>query len=284
MSMPPQWIPRQAQVTIDDQVHDVSKVQVIDEQTCKVFLKDSPGQTVVVDRQQVTKKIAPQWQNFSQAVDSMQQFPRYLTNTLILCILTVIGTVSSSALAAYGFSRIEWFGRDKVFLLVLATMMIPFPVVMVPLYSLFKSLGWIGTLKPLWVGSFCAGAFNVFLLRQFFIGIPTQISESARLDGASEFRIFWQIILPLAKPALVVVALFQFMGTWNDFLGPLIYLTDQEDFTLALGLQFFQSQSGGTQWHYLMAASLLVVLPIIFVFFCSQKSFIEGISMTGVKG
>ena len=211
-------------------------------------------------------------------------FVMYLKNTLVLCILTVIGTVFSSALAAYGFARIPWRGRNKVFVIALATMMIPFPVVMVPIYCMFKAVGWIGTLRPLWVGSFLAGAFNVFLLRQFFMTIPKDLSDAARIDGCSEWRIFWQIILPLSKPSLMVIGLFQFMGTWNDFLGPLIYLTNQKDFTLALGLQFYQSQQGGTEWHYLMAASTLVVLPIIVLFFFTQKTFIEGISMTGIKG
>lgn len=230
------------------------------------------------------EKIALRWGNFGKAVEAMKMFPTYLKNTLVLCVLTVIGTVCSSTLVAYGFSRIEWPGRDKVFLVVMATMMIPFPVVMVPLFTMYKDLGWIGTLKPLWVPTFFAGAFNVFLLRQFFRTIPKGLSESAKIDGCSELRIFWQIILPLARPAITVVALFQFMGTWNDFLGPLIYLTDQEDFTLALGLQFFQSKTGGTQWHYLMAASTLVVLPVIALFFLAQKTFIEGISMSGLKG
>jgi multiple sugar transport system permease protein len=229
------------------------------------------------------EKIALRWGNFGKAIEAMKMFPTYLKNTLILCVLTVIGTVCSSTLVAYGFSRIEWPGRDKVFLIVMATMMIPFPVVMVPLFTMFRDLGWIGTLKPLWVPTFFAGAFNVFLLRQFFRTIPKDLSESAKIDGCSELRIFWQIILPLARPAITVVALFQFMGTWNDFLGPLIYLTDQDDFTLALGLQFFQSKSGGTQWHYLMAASTLIVLPVIVLFFLAQRTFIEGISMSGLK-
>lgn len=228
--------------------------------------------------------VKPRWGNFREAVVKMKYFPLYLKNTLVLCLLTVIGTVTSSALAAYGFARIPWRGRNKVFLLALATMMVPFPVVMVPVYALFRNLGWIGTLKPLWVGSFCAGAFNVFLLRQFFLTLPKDLSEAARIDGCGEFRIFWQIILPLARPALMVVGLFQFMATWNDFMGPLIFLTNQKDFTLALGLQFFQSQHGGTEWHYLMAASTLIVLPIILLFFFTQKTFIEGISMTGIKG
>lgn len=238
----------------------------------------------VVPANQLEKRVALRWENFAKAIRAMKYFPQYLKNTLILCFLTVVGTVSSSALAAYGFARVPWRGRNKVFMLALATMMVPFPVVMVPIYVMFRWLGWIGTLRPLWVGSFCAGAFNVFLLRQFFMTIPKDLSDAARIDGCSEFRIFWQIVLPLCKPALMVVALFQFMGTWNDFLGPLIYLTNQQDFTLALGLQFFQSQHGGTEWHYLMAASTLVTLPIIVLFFFTQKTFIEGISMTGLKG
>jgi multiple sugar transport system permease protein len=238
----------------------------------------------VVPEDEVEREVSFRWENFGKAIRAMKYFPQYLRNTLILCLLTVVGTVSSSAIAAYGFSRIPWRGRNKVFLIALATMMIPFPVVMVPIYSMGRSRGWIGTLRPWWVGAFCAGAFNVFLLRQFFMTIPKDLSDAARIDGCSEFRIFWQIMLPLCRPSLMVVGLFQFMGTWNDFLGPLIYLTNQKDFTLALGLQFFQSQHGGTEWHYLMAASTLVGIPIIILFFFTQKTFIEGISMTGIKG
>lgn len=223
------------------------------------------------------------WENYPEAIAEMRYFWRYAANSLLVCVLSVVGTVTSSALAAYGFSRIEWRGRDKVFLVLLATMMIPFPVVMVPIYGLFKDLGWIGTFKPLWVPAFFASAFNVFLLRQFFLGLPRDISEAARMDGCSEFGIFLKIILPLCKPALLVVALFQFLYSWNDFLGPLIYLTDQRDFTLALGLQSFQSQQGGTAWHHLMAASTLVLLPVMVLFFFTQKSFIQGIATSGSK-
>ena len=224
-----------------------------------------------------------QWRNYPDAIAAMGDFWRYTGNTVFLCVMTVTGTVASSALAAYGFSRIEWRGRDTVFLVLLATMMIPFPVIMVPIYSLFKSLGWIGGFKPLWVPSFLAGAFNVFLLRQFFLTLPKDMSEAARIDGCSEFQIFFRIILPLSKSALLVVALFQFMATWNDFLGPLIFLTEQKHFTLALGLQSFQSQNGGTAWHQLMAASTLVVLPVMVVFFFTQRAFVEGIASTGGK-
>ena len=224
-----------------------------------------------------------QWRNYTEAIDAMGYFWRYTANTVFLCVMTVVGTVVSSSLAAYGFSRINWRGRDKVFLILLATMMIPFPVIMVPIYSLFKSLGWIGTFKPLWVPAFLASAFNVFLLRQFFLTLPKDLSEAARIDGCNEFQIFLYIILPLARPALLVVALFQFMATWNDFLGPLIFLTEQKNFTLALGLQSFQSQQGGTPWHYLMAASTLVVLPVMILFFFTQRTFVEGIASTGSK-
>lgn len=238
----------------------------------------------VVPAAAVRSSVSFRWENFPAGIRAMRHFPRYLGNTLILCLLNVIGTVSSSALVAYGFSRLEWRGRDSLFGLLVATMMIPFPVVMVPLYSLYRHLGWVGTLQPLWVGSFFASAFNVFLLRQFFRTIPRDLSEAARIDGCSEFRIFWQIILPLCKPAIVVVALFTFLGAWNDFLGPLIYLTDEKDFTLALGLvQMKTSESGATEWNYLMAASTLVILPVIALFLLAQRSFVEGIALTGTK-
>jgi multiple sugar transport system permease protein len=238
----------------------------------------------VVPAAAVASRVSFRWENFPLAVKAMRHFPRYLANTLALCVLNVIGTVLSSAVVAYGFSRLEWRGRETFFGLLLATMMIPFPVVMVPLYGLFRWLGWVGTLQPLWVGSFCASAFNVFLLRQFFRTIPKDLSEAARIDGCGEFRIFWQIILPLCRPALIVVALFTFLGAWNDFLGPLIYLTDEKDFTLALGLEAMKtSRSGGTEWPYLMAASTLVILPVIALFLAAQRSFVEGIALTGSK-
>jgi multiple sugar transport system permease protein len=154
---------------------------------------------------------------------------------------------------------------------------------MVPVFALFKQLGWVGTFRPLWVPAFFGSAFFIFLLRQFFRTIPMELSEAAKLDGCSEFRIFSDIIVPLAKPALATVALFTFMGTWNDFMGPLIYLVDQNTFTLALGLQAYQSQHGGTQWNLLMAASIVVIAPVIVVFFFAQKTFIQGIATSGGK-
>jgi multiple sugar transport system permease protein len=291
MSMPPTWIPFRTFApaagggpAVEVRVLGQGPAAAPEGQTLVTDVGAEERGSRAVPSASVVRRASPRWENFGRAIRAMRYFPRYLANTLLLCFLTVIGTVFSSALAAYGFARIDWRGRNTLFLLALATMMVPFPVVMVPVYCLFRALGWIGTFKPLWVGSFCAGAFNVFLLRQFFLTIPRDLSEAARIDGCSEFRIFRQIILPLSRPALTVVGLFQFMGTWNDFLGPLIYLTKQKDFTLALGLQFFQSQHGGTEWHYLMAASTLIALPIVVLFFFTQRTFIEGISMTGLKG
>lgn len=233
---------------------------------------------------------SPQWHNYADAVtygsDTLGYIPFliYARNTVLIAILGVAGTVMSNALVAYAFARLRWPGRDFAFALTLATMMVPFPVLMVPIYDLFKDLGWIGTFRPLWVPAFFGSAFNIFLLRQFLRTIPFELSEAARIDGASEWRIFMDVVMPLSKPALAVVALFHFMATWNDFLGPLLYLQDQKFFTLSLGLQFYQSQAGGTQWNLLMAASFLVVAPVILLFFFTQKQFIQGIASTGIKG
>lgn len=240
------------------------------------------------------------WENYHQAMRKMgmatvvipllgweyevSMFWVYLRNTLIVCVLGVIGTVLSSSLVAYSLARIPWRGRGVLFAITLATMMIPFPVLMVPLYTLFKTFGWIGTLLPLWVPMALGTGFNIFLLRQFFLTIPRDLSEAARIDGCSEFGIYWRIILPLSKPALAVVALFHFLFSWNDFMGPLLYLTRESTYTLSLGLQHFQSSHGGVDWSSLMAMSTLICLPIIVLFFFTQKTFIKGIATTGIKG
>lgn len=207
----------------------------------------------------------------------------YARNTIVVTVLCVCGAVMSNALVAYSFARLKWPGRDLFFVVTLATMMVPFPVLMVPTFSLFRWLGWVGTFRPLWVPAFFGSAFSIFLLRQFFRSIPMELSEAAKIDGASEFRTFFNIIVPLARPALTVVAIFTFMGAWNDFLGPLIYLVDQNTFTLSLGLQAYQSQHGGTPWNLLMAATLLVILPLVIVFFFAQRVFIQGIATSGGK-
>jgi len=233
----------------------------------------------------------PASQTFSIAADNYSRvwhdptvnFPLYLRNTLIIAALSVIGMVLSSAIVAFALARLQWRGRGTVFAIILATMMIPFPVLMVPLYLVFRELGWIGTLKPLWVPAWFGGAFNIFLLRQFFMSIPRELDEAARIDGCSTWGIFWRIILPLSKPALGVVALFHFIFVWNDFLAPLVFLSDRDQFTLALGLQLYQSQAGNTPWNLLMAASTLVILPVLIVFLFAQKAFVQGIATQGIK-
>ncbi len=215
--------------------------------------------------------------------DAHVGFPTFLSNTLIVCVLGVIGTVLSNSIIAYGFARMRWPGRDTVFTLTLATMMIPFPVLMVPTFGIFKSLGWIGTLLPLWAPLFFGNAFHIFLMRQFFRTIPEELSEAARIDGCSEWRIFWRVILPLSRPVLAVSALFHFLFAWNDFLAPLLYLTRKHTYTLPLALQAYQNTHGGVQWNFLMAASAVTVIPIIVLFFFAQKTFIQGIATTGTK-
>jgi multiple sugar transport system permease protein len=235
--------------------------------------------------------VPTQWVNYKNAVMSEKaSFPLWTRNTLIIAVLAALGTTASSAIAAYGFAKIRFPGRGVLFALMLATMMIPFPTLMVPQFNIFEWLGshtgtaWIGTFRPLWVPWWFGSAFNIFLLRQFFMTIPDELSEAARIDGCNEWGIFWRIILPLARPALTVVALFTFMFVWRDFLAPRVYLQHPSQYTLNLGLQAFQAQNGATPWNLLMAASVLVIAPLIVLFFMAQKTFIEGIATTGLKG
>jgi multiple sugar transport system permease protein len=229
--------------------------------------------------------------NYSQAISSEHtNFRLWTRNTLIVALLAVVGTTLSSSLVAYGFARIRFWGSGFLFGLVLSTMMIPFPVLMGPQFVIFEWLGkhtpfqFMGTFKPLWFPTFFGSAFSIFLLRQFFVTIPDELSEAARSDGCNEFMIYWRIILPLSRPALTVVALFTFLWAWRDFLGPLVFLQYPDQYTLALGLQTFQSQHGATPWNQLMAASVLVILPVVVLFFIAQRTFIEGIATTGMKG
>ncbi|RMH14777.1 MAG: carbohydrate ABC transporter permease [Planctomycetota bacterium] len=223
-------------------------------------------------------------ENYTGVFDSpMADFRRYMRNSVIVAALSVVGMTLSSAVAAYGLSRIPWRGRDAVFVLVLATMMIPFTVIMAPQYLLFKHLGWIGTFRPLWVPAWFGGAFSIFLLRQFFLGIPRELDEAARIDGCSHLGIFCRVIVPLAKPALTVVALLHVIWSWNEFVQPLIFLNHQDMYTAALGLQMFQSQHGSTPWTIVMAACVIVTAPILVLFFLAQKMLVDGIATQGLK-
>lgn len=222
------------------------------------------------------------WENYPDALQSMP-FVLYLTNTLVLCIGSVVGTTLSCALVAFGLSRVSWKGRGWVFATVVGTMLLPWHVTMIPRFVLISELGLYNSLWAIIAPTFLGNAFYIFLLRQFFMAIPEDIFEAARMDGLNDWGIFWRILLPLSKPALVTVALFQFVATWNDFNGPLLYFNDPNKFPLAYGLERFVSSYGG-QTHLLLAAAVLFTLPIVILFFFAQKTFIQGISTTGIKG
>jgi len=222
------------------------------------------------------------WLNYP-AVFDYAPFLLYFKNTLIIVALCVLGASFSCSLVAYGFARLNAPGKNFLFMLMLSTMILPYQVTMIPLYIFFSKIGWVDTFYPLTIPSFFGIPLYIFLLRQFFMTIPRELEDAARIDGCGYFRIYWQIVLPLSKPALAVVALFTFIGAWNDFLGPLIYLQSPDMYTLALGLQVFLTQHGG-DWSLLMAASTMVVLPIIIIFFFTQKQFIQGVVLTGLKG
>ncbi len=314
LSYPPRLLPlahhatlegERLEVTLDGEVRP--GYYAVTERSRGSKSADKDPRRGVVPAGEIETRVRPRWDNYPKSLgalggrsleelegfvppsprsgeDDDVSFLTFFVNTLIVCVLGVIGTVLSNALVAYGFARLQWRGRDAFFAVTLATLMIPYPVLMVPLFGVFEALGWIGTLLPLWVPSFFGSAFNIFLMRQFFRTLPLELSEAARLDGASELRTFWQVILPLSRPVLAVAALFHFLHAWNDFLGPLLYLTRRHDFTLSLALQNYQTTHGGVQWHFLMAASCVTILPIVVLFFFAQKTFIRGIATTGSKG
>jgi multiple sugar transport system permease protein len=224
----------------------------------------------------------PLWQNYPAALQYID-FWRYFANSLTIAAFTVAGTIFSCTLTAYSFARLRWKGRNVLFAVCMATLMLPFQVQMIPLYIIFRHLGWIGTFLPLIVPPFFGNALYIFLLRQFLLTIPRELSEAASIDGAGELGTFWRIIIPLIKPALAAVSLFAFLDAWQDFLAPLIYLDNPATFTLSLGLQLYYSVHS-TAWAYLMCASVVFTLPAIIIFFFAQKTFIQGITLTGVKG
>jgi multiple sugar transport system permease protein len=221
------------------------------------------------------------WQNYADAITAIPFFT-YLGNTVLITALSIVGKVLSVTLVAFAFSRLQWWGRDTLFFVMLATLMLPPHVTLIPQFILFRQLGWINTFLPLIVPEFFGGPFLTFLVRQFFLTIPRDLDDAARIDGCSSFGVYWRIIMPLSWPAILMVVIMVFNNTWNDFLHPLIYLQSQDKFTLALGLRFFQGEAS-TSWNLLMAASLLTMLPVIVLFFAAQRYFLQGIVFTGVK-
>jgi len=224
---------------------------------------------------------APQWRNYA---DLFAKYPvwTYTWNSVYVTGMNIVGKLLSCTLVAYGFAKFRAPGSKLLFMLLLATMMIPWAVTMVPLFILFRELGWYNTFLPLWVPAFFGDAFSIFLLRQFIMGIPRELEEAAKMDGAGVLRTLWSVVLPNLRPALAVVAIFSFFYTWNDFLGPLIFLSDPAKATLQLGIQFLRTQFN-VEWHSMMAFSVFSLVPCLIVFFFGQKQIVEGITLTGIK-
>jgi len=228
------------------------------------------------------------WRNYQITLDYVP-FWRYVGTSVFIVILSLIGTLFSCSLVAYSFARLQWPGRNFCFALMLATMMIPGQVTMIPYFLIVRALGWYNTLYPLWIGNFFAAAFNVFLLRQFLRGVPRDLEDAAKIDGCGFWRIYWHIMLPLVRPTLAVIGIFTFMAAWNDFMGPLIYLSDERLYPLSLGLYALNVSthgvsSGAGSFGVVMAGSLLMTLPVIVTFFFAQRYFLKGVALTGMKG
>lgn len=296
---PPYWIPsRKERITVDGRPRGVYTLDAEGQRLKVVRLAESPqgasvrvlepkaraGEelTVLPSQLRPVRYLYFRWENYPRALKTFP-FLLYTRNTLYIAVLVVIGTLLSASTVAYGFSRLQWPGRDIVFILVLATMMLPDQALVLPRFIMFRHMGWIGTFKPLIVPSFFGTAFDIFLLRQFFLTLPGELSDAARIDGCSELGILRRIIIPLSKPALATVALLTFIWAWLDFMGPLVYLNDESMYTLALGLAAFLGRHGA-DWSGLMAAGTVVIAPIIVIFFFAQRTFIRGIALTGMKG
>ncbi len=304
-AFPPEWIPRGEYVRLDDghwaevirnEIIEYAPLEYDAERRAKprvplrskVTLVDTYGRAIaeepvrVVDSGLIVTRAAPTLRQYVKGLRSFT-FDLFLQNTLFIAAVAVLGTVLSSSWVAFGFAVLQWPGRDKIFYLMLATMMLPPQVTMIPMFVIFTALGWTNSYLPLLVPAFMGNAFFIFLLRQFFLTIPRDLIDAARVDGCGSFRIYWQVVMPLSIPALATVALFTFMFTWNDFMGPLIYVTDEPKYTLSLGLAMFKGRFA-TRYGELMAVSVLMTIPIIVLFFFTQKTFIQGIKTSGMKG
>ena len=238
-----------------------------------------------VDIFELPVRLVPKTYRPENYIDATNAIPfwQYLWNSTYYTIFATIGAVLSNTFIAYGFARVRWRGRNVLFIIVIATMMLPFQVRMIPLYILFARIGWLNTFLPLIVPNFFGNAFYIFLMRQFMMTLPRELDDAARIDGASEWGIFWRIAVPLSKPAILTVAIFEIIHTWHDFVGPLVYLRHPTKYTLSIGLRLYFTQYGA-EWGLLMAAAAMFTIPMVIFFFFAQRSFIEGITLTGLKG
>ena len=302
---PPVWIPTQqtmvkadgvraglALATINGVRAHVAELHLSDTGTVSILVLQPPsiaGQRMVLAHAALTeiRHPAPVWSNYPEALRFLPPETDhglvFLENTVLVSVLSIIGTLFSSSFVAFAFSRLRFPGRNVLFTVLLATMMLPSAVTMMPLFLLFRDVGWVDTLTPLWAPAFLGQAFYIFMLRQFFLGVPVELEEAARIDGASWFSTFWRILMPQLKPALAAISIMAFMGSWNDFRGPLIYISSPSHETLAYALQLFQTAHGGEP-ALLMAASTLVMIPVLLLFFFTQRYFIQGVTLTGIKG
>ncbi|MBI1259776.1 MAG: ABC transporter permease subunit [Chloroflexi bacterium] len=302
---PPSWLPHDNATVIvngesvplynvtfkeDGSVRQLALLSIADGQGTFVD-PNSPAETITSRMRYAEPILVPQlrWQNFPDALNRATRpgigvtFWTYFGNSLFIAGWSIIGTLVSCTPVAYGFARIQWPGRDVLFVLVLATMMLPFQVTMIPLYVFFTdTLHWGNTFLPLIVPTFFGNGFDIFLLRQFFRTIPEELCDAGRVDGASEWQIFLRLVLPLSTPVLATISVFTFLYAWNDFTAPLLFLTSPQNYTMAIGLQDFQGQHT-VAWNQLMAASVVFTIPIIIAFFFAQKTFIQGIKLTGLK-
>src|SRR5579871_4355294 len=302
---PPVWIPtQQVKRVVDGEERNLSygtyqgikvKVAIMEEaetgdRTVRILEPGNlAGTHYVCKKEDLTdiRHVAPVWKNYPDALKFLPPETNYglvfVENTVLVTALSILGTLIACSMVAYSFARLRWPGRDLIFVILLATMMLPAAVTMMPVFLIYRWLGWVDTLKPLWVPAFFGSAYWIFLLRQFFLGIPLELEDAARIDGCSYFAIFWRIMLPQVKPALAALTIMAFMSAWNDFRGPLIYISSPEKETLAYALQLFQTSHGGEP-GLLMAASTMMILPVLALFFFTQRYFIEGITLTGIKG
>ncbi|MCY4520772.1 MAG: carbohydrate ABC transporter permease [Caldilineaceae bacterium] len=225
----------------------------------------------------------PRWYNYPQVFEKLPLFSRFFVNTFYVTLMGAAGCVLSSLLVGFGLSRINWPGRNAVFGMLIATLMLPGVVTIIPLYIIFRYAQLVGTFYPLWIPAWFGYAFYIFLMRQYMMTLPRELDEAARMDGAANFRILWQIITPLCSPAIATIAIFAFLQHYNDFLGPLLYISANEMFTLQLGLLWFQGRFGNF-WHLVMAASVMTIVPVLVLFFAAQKRFVQGIQLTGLAG
>jgi multiple sugar transport system permease protein len=269
-------------IAVEEREDGSKRIEITDPAELKGVRFDATAEQIVPVRD-----VGLRWENYPEALEYLPPETQYgfvfLKNTLFLALMTVVGTVLSSALVAYAFSRMRFPGKHVLFLVLLSTMMLPAAVTMLPTFLIFRALGWVDTLYPLWVPAFFAGAFNVFLLRQFFLTIPMELEDAAKIDGCSYLRTFWSVMVPQIKPALAVVGLWTFMATWNNFMGPLIYISSPDKMPISYALQLFQSERTGEQ-GLLMAFATLATLPVVLLFFFTQKFFVESVAISGFGG